>query len=164
MCSSDLDRIIAPAPLPPCDGCEFGKSKRGAFPPSESRTSNPLDLIHMDLVEYPVNSLDGYRYTLTTLDDHSSFGLMWFLKHKSDALAAFKQFVAWAERQSERKLKSIRSDRGGEFLGHDFDDFLAERGIERQLSVARSPQQNGRAERWQQTIQQKAEAMRCACQ
>jgi transposase InsO family protein len=50
-------------------------------------------------------------------------------------------------------------DRGDEFLGREFDEYLAEHGIEHQLSVARSPQQNRRAERWQQTITQKAEAM-----
>jgi hypothetical protein len=105
-------------------------------------------------------SIDGYCYTLTTLDDHSSFGLTWFLKHKSDTLAAFKQFVSWAEHQSDRKLKSIRSDQGGEFLDREFDEYLAKHGIERQLSVAHSPQQNGRAERWQQTVTQKAKAMR----
>jgi hypothetical protein len=69
------DCITAPANPKPCDGCEFGKSKRAAFPSSESWTEHPLDLTHMDLVEYPVLSIDGYRYTLTTLDDHSSFGL-----------------------------------------------------------------------------------------
>ena len=152
--------IQSPASIPPCDGCEFGKSKRDAFPPSDKRAEHVLDLIHMDLVEYPVNSLDNYKYTLTTLDDHSSFGVMWYLKQKSQALTCFRQFVAWAETQTDRKVKAIRSDRGGEFLGHDFDAYLAEKGIERQLSVARSPQQNGRAERWQQTIQTKAEAMR----
>ena len=73
--------------------------------------------------------------------------MTWFLKHK--ALACFKSYVAWAENQSGRKVKAIRSDRGGEFLGTEFDEFLAERGIERQLSVAKTPQQNGRAERWQ---------------
>ena len=114
----------------------------------------------MDLVKYPSLSLDGYKFAMTTLDDFSSFGLVWYLKRKSDAFDAFKRFVAWAETQSDRKLKAIRSDRGGEFLGHEFDDFLASKGIEHQLSVARSPQQNGRAERWQQTIQTKAEAMR----
>lgn len=151
--------IKAPATVPPCDGCEKGKSKRDAFPPSDKRALHVLDLIHMDLVEYPVNSIDNFKYTLTTLDDHSSFGVMWYIKLKSQALSCFRQFVAWAENQTERKVKAIRSDRGGEFLGHEFDAYLAEKGIERQLSVARSPQQNGRAERWQQTIQTKAEAM-----
>ena len=152
--------IKAPAVAPPCDGCEFGKSKRGAFPPSETRAEYPCELIHLDLVEYPNFSVDNFKYTMTTLDDHSSFGLAWYLKNKSDALKCFKNYVSWAETQSGRKVKAVRSDRGGEFTGKDFDDFLSEKGIERQLSVARTPQQNGRAERWQQTIQNKAEAMR----
>jgi transposase InsO family protein len=123
------DHITALANPKPCDGCKFGKSKHAVFPSSESRTEHLLDLIHMDLVEYPVQSIDGYHYTLTTLDDHSSFGLTWFLKHKSDTLAAFKQFVSWAEHQSNRKLKSIRSDQGSEFLGREFNKYLAKHGI-----------------------------------
>ena len=64
----------------------------------------------MDLIEYPIRSLDNYKFTLTTLDDHSSLGLAWALKSKDKALNAFKQFVAWAETQSGRKVKAIRSD------------------------------------------------------
>ena len=45
-------------------------------------------------------------------------------------------------------------------MSKEFDEYLAEHGIERQLSTARTPQQNGRAERWQQTIANKSEAMR----
>ena len=66
------DHIPIPEEDIPCDGCEFGKSKRAQFPPSSTRAEHPLDLIHMDLVEYPVHSIDGYKYTLTTFDDASS--------------------------------------------------------------------------------------------
>ena len=62
--------------------------------------------------------------------------------------------------QSGRKLKAIHSDRGGEFLSLEFDAFLREKGIEHQLSVAHTPQQNDRVECWQQTIEYKAVAMR----
>lgn len=51
----------------------------------------------MDLVEFPNLSIEGYKFLMTTLDDHSSFGLAWFLKRKSDAFTSFKAFVAWAE-------------------------------------------------------------------
>ena len=51
--------------------------------------------------------------------------------------------------QTGLKLKAIRSDRGGEFLSSEFDAFLREKGIECQLSVAHTPQQNERTERWQ---------------
>ena len=133
----------------PCDGCKFGKSKRDLFPISDSCSEKILDLVHMDLVEFPSLSIESYKFTLTILDDHSSMGLSFFLKRKSDAFASFKAYVAWAETQTGRKLKATRLDRGGEFLSSEFDAFLREKGIERQLSVARMPQQNGRAERWQ---------------
>lgn len=109
------DKIDAPTQDIPCDGCEFGKSRREAFPPSDSRASQPLALVHMDLVEYLSLSIDGFKFAMTTLDDFSSFGLVWYLKRKSDAFDAFKRFVAWAETQSDRKLKAIRSNRGGNF-------------------------------------------------
>ena len=67
----------------------------------------------MDLVEYPSLSIDGFKFSLTTMDDYSSFGLMWYLKRKSDAFTSFKLFVAWAENQLDQKVKGIRSDRGG---------------------------------------------------
>lgn len=77
------ESIPAPMKRPLCNGCEFGKLKRVPFPHSESRAEHLLDLIHMDLVEYPTLSIDGYKYTLTILDDHTSLGLTWFLKRKS---------------------------------------------------------------------------------
>jgi hypothetical protein len=124
------NHIIALANPKLCDGCKFRKSKHAAFPASESQTEHLLDLIHMDLVKYLVQSIDSYCYTLTTLDNHSSFGLTWFLKHRSDILAAFKQFVSWAECQSNSKLKFICSDHESEFLSCEFDKYLAEHRIE----------------------------------
>jgi hypothetical protein len=69
------DCITAPANPKPYEECKFGKSKHATFPSSESQTEHPLDLIHIDLVEYLVQSIDGYRYTLITLDNYFSFGL-----------------------------------------------------------------------------------------
>ena len=78
------------APLGACEGCEKGKSKRLPFLPSKSRAKQPLDLVHSDLDETPVLSMGGYKYTTTYLDNYSSFGVMFYLKKKSDEFAAFK--------------------------------------------------------------------------
>ena len=152
--------IKVPSTLAPCHGCELGKSHRLPFPPSESRALAPLDLIHMDLVEKPSLSIDKFKYEYTFYDDYSSFGLMYYMKRKSDSFVCFQSYKAWAEKQLNRQIKCVRSDRGGEFMSNEFIEYLNEQGIEQQLSVARSPQQNGRAERFQQTIANKAEAMR----
>ena len=88
------DKIRAPAAPTPCDGCEFGKSKRDPFPSSDSRCQNILDMVHMDLVEFSSLSIESYKFTLTILDDHLSIGLSFFLKRKSDVFASFKAYVA----------------------------------------------------------------------
>ena len=107
----------------------------------------------------PVLSLGGYKYTATYLDDYSSFGVMFYLKKKSDEFAAFKQYKAWAERQLGTTLKCRRFDRGGEFLSNEQKSYMVENGIETQMSMPDTPQQNGRAERFQQTIVNGAQAM-----
>ena len=93
------------APQSACKGCEKGKSKRLPFPLSWSRALRPLDLVHSDLDEMPVLSICRYKYTATYLDDHSSFGVMFYLKHKNEEFTAFKAYKAWAERQLGTTLK-----------------------------------------------------------
>ena len=88
------------APHGACEGCEKGKSKRLPFPTSKLRAKQPLDL---DKV--PVLSIGGYKYTTTYLDDYSSFGVMFYLKKKSEEFTAFKQYRAWAEQQLGTTLK-----------------------------------------------------------
>ena len=50
------------------------------------------------------------------------------------------------------KIKSIRSDRGGEYLKSNFIDFCEKEGIEKQLTMSYTPQQNGVAERKNRTL------------
>ena len=87
------------------------------------------------------------------------YGMMFFLKHKDEQFDAFKTYKAWAEHQTGQKLKTIRTDRGGEFLLKEQKCYLQEHRIEHQTLMPYSPQQNGRAEHFQQTIINKAESM-----
>ena len=98
------------APSGACEGCEKGKSKRLPFPSLKSRAKEPLDLVHSDLDEVPNLSLGRYKYTTTYLDNYSSFGVMFYVKKKSDKFDAFKQYKAWAERQLGTTLKCRRFD------------------------------------------------------
>ena len=84
---------------------------------------------------------------------------MFFLKHKDEQFDAFKTYKAWAERQTGQKLKAIHTNRGGEFLSKEQRGYLQEHRIEHQTSMPYSPQQNGRAKCFQQSIINKAESM-----
>ena len=68
--------------------------------------------------------------------------------------------TTWAERQLGTTLKCKKFDRGGKFLSNKQKMYMAENGIEYQTSMPDSPQQNGRVERFQQTVVNGAEAMR----
>ena len=84
---------------------------------------------------------------------------VYFLRNKSNALVVFKKFKAFVELQTGHKLKKLRSDRGGEYTSREFEDFCAGTGIEKQLTVAYSPQQNGVAERKNRTIIEMSRSM-----
>ena len=126
-----------------CEGCKKGKSKRLPFPTLQSRAQCPLDLAHSDLDEMPVLSIGRYKYIATYLDDYSSFGVMFYLKHKNEEFTAFKTYKAWAKRQPGTILKCKRTDRRGEFMSNEQKAYMAENGIKHQMSMPDSPQQNG---------------------
>ena len=143
-----------------CDSCEKGKSKRLPFPPLRTRAKHILDMVHSDLDEMSSASIDGYTYMATFLDDYSWYRMMFLLKNKSKQFRAFKAYKAWAECHTNRQLKCIWTDWGSEFLSNEQKEFMEESGIEHQTSMPNSPQQNGRAEQFQQTIINKVVSMR----
>ena len=61
--------------------------------------------------------------------------MMFLLKNKSEQFRAFKAYKAWAECHTDRQLKCIRTDRGGEFLSNEQKEFMEESRIEHQTSV-----------------------------
>ena len=81
------------------------------------------------------------------------------LKHKDEVFKKFKALKALVENESDRKIKFLRLDRGGEFTSDEFFDFCEEHGIRREFSTPRTPQQNGVVERMNITVQQMSRAM-----
>ncbi|GJV36432.1 ribonuclease H-like domain-containing protein [Tanacetum coccineum] len=67
------------------------------------------------------------------------------------------------ENQLNHKVKIIRCDHGIEFKNHfknhAMNEFCAKKGIKREFSVARTPQQNGVAERKNRTLIEAARTM-----
>ena len=74
------------------------------------------------------------------------------MHRKSETFGKFKEFLAEAEKQLGKSLKTLRSDRGGEYLDNEFEDYLLEHGIVSQLTAPGTPQQNGVAERRNRTL------------
>ncbi|CAI7880376.1 unnamed protein product [Closterium sp. NIES-54] len=75
------------------------------------------------------------------------------------AAAVLKEWMPRAQRESGHKVKVIRTDNGGEFIGADFGAVLKKKGIQHQLTVPYNPQQSGVAERFNRTQQEGARTL-----
>ena len=93
-----------------------------------------------------VRARHGAIYFITLIDDYSRYGYVYLLSHRYEALDIFKRFVVEVETQLERRVRILRTDRGREYLSDMFKEFCEEKGIQRQLTIPRTPQQNGVAE------------------
>jgi hypothetical protein len=61
----------------------------------------------------PVKSVDGYDSFITFIDDYSYYGYIYPIKERSEALDKFKILKDEVENQLVKRIKIIRSDRGG---------------------------------------------------
>ena len=71
----------------------------------------------------------------------------------------FKEFKALVENLSEKKIKILKLDNGGEFTSIEFNDFCKEAGIKRELTIPYNPQQNGLEERKNRSIMEVVKSM-----
>src|SRR6266568_3859302 len=142
-----------------CQGCMQGKMHDTTYKSSEKHAKWLLELIHADLVEFPIESYHKKRWVLTILDDYSSYAHVALLHSKSETMQYMQSYVTMMENQTNKKLKIFQSDQGGEFKSHEFNNYLQSKGIVRQQSAPHIHQQNGRAERLNQTLLEKVEAM-----
>jgi transposase InsO family protein len=81
------------------------------------------------------------------------------LKSKDELFIKFKEFKALIENLSERKIKILRSDNGGEYTSKEFVKFCKDVEIKRELTTPYNPQQNGVAERNNITIMEAVKTM-----
>lgn len=144
-----------------CEGCAFGKQHRQSFPKGVSWRAKPkLELVHTDVcgpMENPSHAQN--RYFILFIDDYTRMTWVYFMRQKSAVFSIFKKFKSLVEKQSGCHIKTLRSDNGTEYTSKEFQKFCEDEGIERQLTVRYTPQQNGVSERKNQTIVEMAKSM-----
>lgn len=99
-----------------CEVCSKGKQKRDPFPSSNSKTNSVLELVHSDIMgPMQTKSFGDARYILTFVDDFTRKLFIYFVKRKdtSEVFDAFIHFKAMAENYTDKKIKIIRTDGGG---------------------------------------------------
>ena len=93
-----------------------------SFPNKSTRTKRNTRTGHSDVFgPMSVPSLGGSRYYVSFIDKFSKMTWIYFLKKKSEVFKRFLEYKALVENQTNRRIKVLRIDNGGEFCGKEFD-------------------------------------------
>ncbi|GJY47068.1 retrovirus-related pol polyprotein from transposon TNT 1-94 [Tanacetum coccineum] len=131
--------------------------------PKESLTclvAKTLFMLHMDLFGPTfVSSLMNKKYCPVVTADYSRFTWVFFLASKDETSGILKNFITEIENLVDKKVKIIRCDNRTEFKNRVMNEFYEQKGIKREYSIARTPQQNGVAKRRNKTLIEAARTM-----
>nr|GEZ39720.1 putative ribonuclease H-like domain-containing protein [Tanacetum cinerariifolium] len=117
-----------------CVACLKGKQHKASCKTKlVNSVTKPLHTLHMDL------------FGPTSTKDETS-GIL-------------RNFITEIENLKDLKVKIIRCDNGGEFRNKEMNDFCSRKGIKREFSNARTPHQNGVAEKRNRTLIEAARTM-----
>ncbi|CAI7732165.1 unnamed protein product [Closterium sp. NIES-53] len=143
-----------------CPTCMQAKFTHYTFSSSEATAKAPLDEVVMDVVDPLKLGASGAEYFLTLVDVYTRMTWVYVLSKKSDVAETVKtDWLPMVERQQDRLVKAIRTDRRGEFLSKEFSLWLKKNGIRHSLTMPYSPAMNSIAERANRTITETARGL-----
>jgi hypothetical protein len=85
----------------------------------------------------------------------TSFLWSYPIERKSDAYEVYARWQARVERETGKRVRTLRTDNGGEYTSNTFKTYLRTLGIRAETTIPHTPQQNGKAERGNRTIEEK---------
>nr|GEV91067.1 hypothetical protein [Tanacetum cinerariifolium] len=144
-----------------CVACLKGKQHKASCKTKlVNSISKPLHTLHMDLFRPTfVSSLNHKWYCLVVTDDFSRFTWTLFLRTKNETSSILRNFITEIENLKDLKVKIIWCDNRGEFKNQEMNEFCTKKGTRREFSNARTPRQNGVAERRNRTLIEAARTM-----
>ena len=152
-----------------CTNCIKGKQTNtrrfGA-----NKATNVLELIHTNICgPFPTVSWNGQQYFITFIDNFSRYGYLYLIHEKSQSLEVFKSFKVEVENQLNKRIKNVKSERGGEYYGKydgsgeqhsgPFAKFLEECSIVPQYTMPGSLRMNGVVEKRNRTLKDMVRSM-----
>jgi transposase InsO family protein len=123
-----------------CEGCVIGKQMRRQFEKSKFSVTKPLELIHTDICGPITPGLfSGKEYLITFINNYSRKYWVYFLKKKSETFETFKKFKVMVKKTTGKKIRSLRSNRGGEYLSNQYKLYCENHGIHKFLTAPYTP-------------------------
>jgi hypothetical protein len=136
--------------LPICEHCEAGKSKVVHFKEAAERKIERVgELVHWDLEGPLPRSLNNNTYLCCITERGTN--MFWLYpcndKKQDTMIMIFEHWFQYEVVSNRQVIRNIRTDYGGEWVGEEFNQLIASKGIRHEFSQPRNPQQNAHVER-----------------
>jgi hypothetical protein len=136
-----------------CQACIMGKFNRSKLTTKRIPTTEVMHTLHSDIQgPFGTATLAGGKYAITLLDEATSHSALSITKTKDAATDELRHMILRWEAKTGKKCQVLFTDRGGEYVGNYLKEWCLSKGITHHFSVPRTPEQNGRAERLNQTL------------
>ena len=107
-----------------------------------SRETKLLELVHYDLGDLKQTmTRGGEKFYVTFIDYFPRFSKVYLLRNKDEAFDTFLIYKVEVKNQLDRKIKKIRSYRGGKNI--PLNDYCENEGIIHEITHSYSPDYNG---------------------
>lgn len=143
-----------------CEDCQLGKMTRATHKLTTGRPAEKGEFMHADLCgPMEEEGIEGFRYFLLIKDEATSFRYVYFLRSKDEVYDKFAAFIPLVNNTINSHIKHFRFDNGTEFVNRKIEGLLLKKGITWERIVPYTPEQNGRIERDNRTVQESARTM-----
>lgn len=98
-----------------CNACQLAKSHQLPYSRSTHVSTFHLELVFSDVWGPAPQSVGGYKYYISFIDDFSKFSWIYMMHDRTEAPRIFLQFKVHVERLLDTRIKCVQSDWGGEY-------------------------------------------------
>ncbi|GJZ12355.1 retrovirus-related pol polyprotein from transposon TNT 1-94 [Tanacetum coccineum] len=99
-----------------------------------------------------VESINRKKYVLVIIDNYSRYTWTHFLRSKDETPEVLIDFLTLVQRGLHAQVRTVRTDKGTEFLNKTLHEYFAKEGIRHETSTARTPEQTWRFCRKTETV------------
>ena len=104
-------------------------------------------------------SKGGKQFYITFINDYSRYTRVYLLRNKDEARDAFIKYKNEVENQLSKKIKKLRTNKGGEYESNPFNSFCEDYRIINKTSPPYSPKSNGVAKKKNETLKEMMNAI-----
>ncbi len=129
-----------------CETRIKSKNKKLPYKKFDNKYVNPLQIISSDVCYVSEDSFSDCNYFVTFVDHSTNYCTVYPIKSKTEVFSKFVEFKNYIEKQTNLKLKVLRSDNGLEYCNTNFNEYCKSEGIFHERIVSYNPASAGKAE------------------